>query len=368
MLKCDDRFARHNRDGPPPEFPLASPSSSIVHHLSGPIGRAPTRTARKRGLSTMHHPARGGFRLVHFHCASCSRPSRGLARTLDSLVRVSVFQDGSDAAPVARRSRVGLRNRSAALLPVGEEWRTRSSPQRPAPTSRTETGPCAPRSELGGRGDASLDVRPGRRLGRRSSLVRSGIGGAHGLGSARFHALLNSLFKVLFILPSRYLFAIGLAPVFVEPWMESTTRFGLQSQTTRLSDSDPSGGGRRVAHGVVTLSDAPFQETWTRQFGRPPHRAASSVYKSQDGRAISTVGHFPLHSPSLRESWLVFRPPLSDMLKFGGSSWPSRGPNHDVFRLDDRVVSAFDAARWPADRKDLESRLSNSPVVSSLSR
>ena len=44
------------------------------------------------------------------------------------------------------------------------------------------------------------------------------------------------------------------------------------------------------------------------------------------GRAISTVGHFPLHSPLLRESWLVFRPPLSDMLKFGGSSWPSRGP------------------------------------------
>ena len=30
----------------------------------------------------------------------------------------------------------------------------------------------------------------------------------------RFHVLLNSLFKVLFNVPSRYLFAIGLAPVF----------------------------------------------------------------------------------------------------------------------------------------------------------
>src|ERR1700747_1699100 len=30
----------------------------------------------------------------------------------------------------------------------------------------------------------------------------------------QFHALFNSLFKVLFIFPSRYLFAIGLSPVF----------------------------------------------------------------------------------------------------------------------------------------------------------
>ncbi|MEO1149313.1 MAG: hypothetical protein AAFY26_27785, partial [Cyanobacteria bacterium J06638_22] len=32
----DDRFARQNRYGPPPEFPLASTYSGIVHHLSGP--------------------------------------------------------------------------------------------------------------------------------------------------------------------------------------------------------------------------------------------------------------------------------------------------------------------------------------------
>ena len=40
MLKFDDRFARQNRYEPPPEFPLASPYSSIVHHLSGPTGYA----------------------------------------------------------------------------------------------------------------------------------------------------------------------------------------------------------------------------------------------------------------------------------------------------------------------------------------
>ena len=31
----DDRFARQNRYGPPPEFPLASTYTGIVHHLSG---------------------------------------------------------------------------------------------------------------------------------------------------------------------------------------------------------------------------------------------------------------------------------------------------------------------------------------------
>ena len=36
MPKFDDRFARQNRCEPPPEFPLASPYSGIVHHLSGP--------------------------------------------------------------------------------------------------------------------------------------------------------------------------------------------------------------------------------------------------------------------------------------------------------------------------------------------
>ena len=36
MPKFDDRFARQNRCELPPEFPLASPYSGIVHHLSGP--------------------------------------------------------------------------------------------------------------------------------------------------------------------------------------------------------------------------------------------------------------------------------------------------------------------------------------------
>src|SRR3954466_7847837 len=43
MPKFDDRFARQNRCEPPPEFPPASPYSSIVHHLSGPNSYALTQ-------------------------------------------------------------------------------------------------------------------------------------------------------------------------------------------------------------------------------------------------------------------------------------------------------------------------------------
>ncbi|KAI3475306.1 hypothetical protein L1887_63320 [Cichorium endivia] len=47
----DERFARQYRCGPPPEFPLASPRSGIVHHLSGPDRHAHTRTLLRRSRS-----------------------------------------------------------------------------------------------------------------------------------------------------------------------------------------------------------------------------------------------------------------------------------------------------------------------------
>ena len=41
---------------------------------------------------------------------------------------------------------------------------------------------------------------------------------SHQFASERFHVLLNSLFKVLFNFPSRYLSAIGLVTVFSLRW------------------------------------------------------------------------------------------------------------------------------------------------------
>jgi hypothetical protein len=61
----DDRFARQNRYEPPPEFPLASPYTGIVHHLSGPILHALTQTSFRRSWSVV------GAKIptVHFHSA-----------------------------------------------------------------------------------------------------------------------------------------------------------------------------------------------------------------------------------------------------------------------------------------------------------
>ncbi|CAN7100110.1 unnamed protein product [Brassica rapa subsp. narinosa] len=56
--KSDERFARHYRCGPPPEFPLASPRSGIVHHLSGPVRHAHTRTLLRRSRSVGCAPVR----------------------------------------------------------------------------------------------------------------------------------------------------------------------------------------------------------------------------------------------------------------------------------------------------------------------
>ncbi|CAN7092734.1 unnamed protein product, partial [Brassica rapa subsp. narinosa] len=94
----DERFARQYRCGPPPEFPLASPRSGIVHHLSGPDRHAHTRTLLKRSRSV--------------GCA----PVRDPANQLPCALRVyspvdshtcqtpwSVFQDGSNGEPIGRR-------------------------------------------------------------------------------------------------------------------------------------------------------------------------------------------------------------------------------------------------------------------------
>ena len=82
----DERFARQYRYELPSEFPLTSPYTGIVHHLSGPSGRARTQTLHQRlmvgrccclRLASLTFITRVGF-------------STGtLACTLDSLVRVS---------------------------------------------------------------------------------------------------------------------------------------------------------------------------------------------------------------------------------------------------------------------------------------
>ena len=91
-----------------------------------------------------------------------------------------------------------------------------------------------------------------RKMAERQHCLRS-------LPSQRFQALFNSLFKVLCIFPSRYLFAIGLPPVFSFRWSLPPVRAALPSNSTRRVRSI-----RRKApstDGTVTLYRVLFQGT-----------------------------------------------------------------------------------------------------------
>ena len=72
----------------------------------------------------------------------------------------------------------------------------------------------------------------------------------------------------------------------------------------------------RVKDGILTLYDAPFQETCTRSSAED----TSLDYNSDSPEELPDFKFelFPLHSQLLGESLLVSFPPLIDMLKFSG--------------------------------------------------
>ena len=82
----------------------------------------------------------------------------------------------------------------------------------------------------------------------------------HPVPFQQFQALFNSLFKVLCIFPSRYLFAIGLSPIFsfrrnLPPTLSCNPKQPDSSTARRTSRT-------HATDGIVTLSDALFQGTY----------------------------------------------------------------------------------------------------------
>ncbi|CAN6801212.1 unnamed protein product [Brassica oleracea] len=94
----DERFARQYRCGPPPEFPLASPRSGIVHHLSGPDRHAHTRTLLRKSRSVGCAPARDPANQLPYALRVYSPVDSHTCQT-----PWSVFQDGSNGEPTGRR-------------------------------------------------------------------------------------------------------------------------------------------------------------------------------------------------------------------------------------------------------------------------
>ncbi|KAG9438731.1 hypothetical protein H6P81_021326 [Aristolochia fimbriata] len=126
----------------------------------------------------------------------------GFAHMSDSLVRVSRRVEWGTRWPGAKRRAGAARNasggRSATLLgPREAAYQRRDHPP----------GLGSPVTSVGRRPSR-------RRTGSRRPAHDRRIARPHPLPSRQFQALFDSLFKVLFIFPSRYLLAIGLSPLF----------------------------------------------------------------------------------------------------------------------------------------------------------
>jgi hypothetical protein len=78
--------------------------------------------------------------------------------------------------------------------------------------------------------------------------------------TTQFHVLLNSLFKVLFNFPSRYLFAIGLGVIFSLTWSLPRT---LSCTPKQLDSREKVSTARRPPYGPITLYGLWPQSRWT---------------------------------------------------------------------------------------------------------
>lgn len=167
-----------------------------------------------------------------------------------------MFQDGSDGEPAGR-----CQERAGA--PKGTP---RRRALRPRPCRRRVRGRRIDRPGLGRRrGPQRSACRAERRTGPLIGPFRirpARIAGPHPLPSRQFQALFDSLFKVLFIFPSRYLFAIGLSPLFSLGRNLPPDWGCIPKQPD--SPTAPRGATGSGPDGALTLPGAPFQGTWAR--------------------------------------------------------------------------------------------------------
>ena len=241
-----------------------------------------------------------------------------------------MFQDGSEGPPTYLQQRcrprertrllykptqipVGRRDRSPGLATREQQTSPRSSfrDQRFVAQSAGEVQPSTRPTTAGRPRGSHLQQLPGRKPESPTPTSR-----VPPFTTTQFHVLLNSLFKVLFNFPSRYLFAIGLGVIFSLTWSLprtlSCTPKQLDSRgkpaqhNSRLTGLSPS-MGCGPSQGGLGLAVVP-------RGGSPKHH----IPRNRDGWRFG-AGLCPFHSPLLRASRLFSFPPLINMLKFGGS-------------------------------------------------
>lgn len=117
----------------------------------------------------------------------------------------------------------------------------------------------------------------------------------------RFHVLLNSLFKVLFNFPSRYLFAIGLVVIFSLRWSLPPT----QSCTLKQPDSKEK-SSRNVSRLLRAWHplwvNGPIQDGLEHKITPRDKWTLPNTTFSNDIIVEFSAGLFPVRSPLLRKS------------------------------------------------------------------
>ncbi len=194
-------------------------------------------------------------------------PSRGSAGRLPCALRVcgpltrthvetpwSVFQDGPNRRPRADATDAGAEStpRRRALRSTIERRRLHGHDYgRAWAAART----------------ASVHARVDRRTGSSPFHIRPGrIAGPIRFPPEQFQALFDSLFKVLFIFPSRYLFAYRSLAVF-SLGRNLPPDWGCIPKQPELAKRAPRGATGSGHDGALTLSGAPFRGTWARSAG-----------------------------------------------------------------------------------------------------
>ncbi|KAM7459756.1 hypothetical protein LguiA_036258 [Lonicera macranthoides] len=263
---ADERFARQYRCGPPPEFPLASPRSGIVHHLSGPDRHAHTRTLLRRSRSVGGAPREGDPAQISFLAPNGF--TRPLTRTHVRLLG-PVFQDGPNGVPAGRcQERADARRHAvtdARCQPRSGRRRLRGHINSPGFGRRSNPHRSTPRVD--------------RRTGSRRSTSDRGASPA----PIRFppdnfkHSL--TLFSKSFSSFPRGTCLLSVSRPYLALDRNLPPYWGCIPKQPD-SPTAPRGATGSGHDGALTLSGAPFQGTWARSAAED----ASPDYNS-DGEA-----------------------------------------------------------------------------------
>ena len=139
MSTYDERFARQYRYEPPPGFPLTSPCSDIVHHLSGPTTCAHTQTSLQKSSLAVGARVSQLLRSLRTRCSTTHTCTRAWTPW-------SVFQDGSDKPPACLTLVVGRstpkRGQSSRANQIETLNLPRVSVVMPRPRCKNSRGSC----------------------------------------------------------------------------------------------------------------------------------------------------------------------------------------------------------------------------------